>query len=114
MHLGEGGGAVLDGGVERSLYGVAGVGLREGQERGECAVGVRAGSAGLREAVPLGTERLGEGLSVGVLRDGVGFEHFFEDEVAAVEGELGVAIGAEAVGALREAGEEGGLGEGEF
>ncbi len=43
--------------------------------------------------------------------DGAGLDHGVEDEVAALDGAVGMAVGVEVVGALDDAGEQGALGE---
>ena len=56
-------------------------------------------------------ERFGLGVLGLVFGDGAGFDHGVEDEVAALDGALGMAEGIEPAGALDHAGKQGALGE---
>ncbi len=103
------GGGALEVGVERGVDAEALVGevlvadaldelvVDEVDEVGRFA-GVDVGG-GETEGLGFGAGGLGCG-------DGAGLDHGVEDDVAAVDGALGVAIGVEAAGALDHAGEE--------
>ena len=56
-------------------------------------------------------ERLGLGALRLLLGDGAGFDHGVEDEVAALDGAVGMAVGREVVGPLDHAGEQRAFGE---
>ena len=108
------GGGALQLGVERGVdaqRGVRGVGVAEALHD---LVVDQVDEVGRFAGVDVGrseVERLGLGALGFAGGDGFGLDHGVEDEVAALHGAVGMAVGIEVAGPLDDAGEQGALGE---